>query len=85
MRKRNFISGIVLLVLAGAIMMEASKLSFGSLREPEAGFLPFILSILLAVFSLILLGQSLLPLHLMPLKRSCLATLRNSGLGQSKG
>jgi len=59
MRKRNFISGIVLLALAGAIMMEAGKLSFGSLREPEAGFLPFILSVLLTVFSLILLGQSI--------------------------
>ena len=59
MRKYNLISSIFLLVLAGAIMTEASKLSFGSLRAPETGFLPFILSIFLALFSLVLLGQSI--------------------------
>lgn len=59
MGKRNFFSAIVLLALAVAIMLGASELSFGSLRRPEAGFLPFILSILLTVFSLILLGQSI--------------------------
>ena len=59
MRKRNFVSGIVLLVMAIAMMIEARKLPFGSLRVPQVGFLPFLLSILLVVFSLILLGQSI--------------------------
>ena len=59
MKKRNFISSIVLLVLALAIMMEARKLPFGTLKAPQVGFLPFILSILLAIFSLILFARAI--------------------------
>lgn len=59
MRKRNLISSIVLLALAIAIIMNAGTLSFGSLWAPEAGFFPFILGVLLAIFSLILLGKAM--------------------------
>jgi len=58
MRKRNLISSIVLLALAIAIILNAGTLSFGTLWAPEAGFFPFILGVLLAIFSLILLGKA---------------------------
>lgn len=60
MRKRNLISGIVLLTLAIAIIMMAGKLSFGSLWRPEAGFFPLVLGVLLAISSLVLLGSAII-------------------------
>lgn len=59
MKKVNLISSIVLMGLAIATLLEASKLPFGTLRTPKAGFFPFVLAIFLAVFSLILLGQTI--------------------------
>jgi putative tricarboxylic transport membrane protein len=53
------ISAVTLLGLALAALLEASKLPFGRLASPQAGFFPLILAIFLAVFSLVLMAQSI--------------------------
>jgi putative tricarboxylic transport membrane protein len=59
MKKRNLVSGIVLLVFSIGTLFESRKLEIGALSSAQTGFFPFILSILLAILSLILLGQAL--------------------------
>jgi putative tricarboxylic transport membrane protein len=59
MRRANLISAVTLLGLALAALLEVSKLPFGRLNAPQAGFFPLILALLLAVFSLVLLAQSI--------------------------
>lgn len=59
MRRRDVISGIALLALALAILFEAGRLPFGGLSSPRPGFFPLILAIILAIFSLLLLGQAI--------------------------
>jgi len=59
MKKWDLVSSLVLLGLGMVMFMEALKMPFGSLREPQVGFGPLILSVLLAVFSLVLLGQAI--------------------------
>jgi putative tricarboxylic transport membrane protein len=58
MRRRNFISSIILLAIAMAIILEAKKLPFGTLGSPNMGFFPLILGTLLAILSVILFGQA---------------------------
>ena len=58
MRKSNITIGVSLLGLSGYILIDSISLGFGSLRTPQAGFFPAILSVMLAVFSLMLLGQA---------------------------
>jgi putative tricarboxylic transport membrane protein len=59
MLRTGVISAVTLLGLALAALLEASKLPFGRLNAPQAGFFPLILALFLAVFSLVLLAQSI--------------------------
>jgi putative tricarboxylic transport membrane protein len=52
-------AALILLALAIATVGYGSKLPFGKLSSPQAGFFPVLIAILLAVLSLILLGQAL--------------------------
>jgi len=51
---------LVFLLLAAFICFEALQVPFGGLRMPGAGFFPLLLGVTLGVFSLVLLGTSLL-------------------------
>jgi tripartite-type tricarboxylate transporter receptor subunit TctC len=51
---------LVFLLLAAFICVEALQVPFGGLRMPGAGFFPLLLGVTLGVFSLMLLGTSLL-------------------------
>jgi putative tricarboxylic transport membrane protein len=57
MRRTDFISAVTLLALALAALLEASKLPFGRLGSPQAGFFPLVLALLLAIISLVFLAQ----------------------------
>jgi len=59
MRRTNVISAVTLLALALAALLEASKLTFGTLSSPQAGFFPLVLAIFLAIFSLVLIAQAI--------------------------
>jgi putative tricarboxylic transport membrane protein len=59
MKKGDLISGVLLLAIAITTLFEASRLPFGSLRAPQAGFLPVVLSIVLTIFSCIFLVQTI--------------------------
>jgi putative tricarboxylic transport membrane protein len=59
MRRIDVISAVTLLALALTALLEASKLPFGRLNAPQAGFFPLILALFLAVFSLVLMAQSI--------------------------
>ncbi|MGH7772132.1 MAG: tripartite tricarboxylate transporter TctB family protein [Candidatus Binatia bacterium] len=59
MRRTDVISALTLLALALAALLEASKLPFGRLSSPQAGFFPLILAIFLAIFSLVLTAQAI--------------------------
>jgi putative tricarboxylic transport membrane protein len=59
MDKRIFYTAVTLLLFTFVGLMEASKLPFGSLRSPKAGFFSLILTVLLGILSLMLLGQAL--------------------------
>jgi putative tricarboxylic transport membrane protein len=59
MKRRNLITAILLLALSVGILAETSTLPIGTLRSPQAGFFPLILSVLLGLLSLILLIQIL--------------------------
>jgi len=59
MLRSGVISAVTLLALALAALLEASKLPFGKLSSPQAGFFPLMLAPILAVFSLLLLGQAI--------------------------
>jgi len=52
-------SSIILLVIATTIVLETRKSPIGSLREPDMGFFPLILGVLLAIFSLLLLWKAI--------------------------
>lgn len=58
MRKSNITIAIGLLGLSGYIFIDSISMGLGSLRTPQAGFFPTILSVMLAVLSLMLLGQA---------------------------
>jgi putative tricarboxylic transport membrane protein len=59
MRRTDLISAVMLLALALAVLLEASKLPFGRLSSPQPGFFPLILAIFLAVFSLLLMTEAI--------------------------
>jgi putative tricarboxylic transport membrane protein len=59
MRRTDFISAVTLLTLAVAVLLEASKLPFGRVGSPQAGFFPLILAVFLAIFSLVFLAQAI--------------------------
>ena len=59
MRRTDLISAVTLLALALAALFEASKLPFGRVGSPQAGFFPLVLAIFLAIFSLLFLAQAI--------------------------
>jgi putative tricarboxylic transport membrane protein len=59
MRRTDCISAATLLALALAALFEASKLPFGRVGSPQAGFFPLILAGLLAILSLVFLAQAI--------------------------
>ena len=59
MKKKDVISSIFLLALAGVVFFEVRKLPIGSLGAPRLGLWPLILAILLVGLSLILLAQAI--------------------------
>jgi putative tricarboxylic transport membrane protein len=54
MKKAEMITGVVLLVLSGLVIWEASQMPPSSSFGPGAGFLPFWLGVLLALLATIL-------------------------------
>ena len=59
MKRADVTIALILTGLAAFILLEAGKLSFGSMRVPRTAFFPVILATLLLMLSLILLGQAL--------------------------
>lgn len=59
MKKRNFISGIILLAIAIGVLVEVNKLQIGKLSSPQAGFFPLILAVFLGILSLVFMGQAI--------------------------
>ena len=59
MKRADVTIALILTGLAAFVLLEASKLSFGSMRVPRTAFFPVILATLLLMLSLILLGQAL--------------------------
>lgn len=55
MKKADLITGIVLLVLSGYVIQESWQMPASATFAPGAGFLPFWLGVVLAVFATILL------------------------------
>ncbi|MCL5024046.1 MAG: tripartite tricarboxylate transporter TctB family protein [Nitrospirae bacterium] len=64
MAKLNLISAIVFLLVSMWVALESKGLGMGTLSEPGPGFYPFGISVLLLVFSLLLIIQSLIKLFL---------------------
>jgi putative tricarboxylic transport membrane protein len=54
LRHSDRLSGIILILVAGFAIFEASHLPFGSVRAPDAGFFPISLSVLLLVVAVII-------------------------------
>ena len=59
MKRADVTVVLILIGLVVFILLEAGKLSFGSLRVPQTAFFPVILATLLLILSLILLAQAL--------------------------
>ena len=59
MKKRNLITAIVLLAICVLTSLGMKDYPIGNLSSPEVGFLPLLIVILLALLSLVLLGQAL--------------------------
>ena len=59
MKRADVTVALILTGLAAFVLLEAGKLSFGSMRVPRTAFFPVILATLLLMLSLILLGQAL--------------------------
>lgn len=59
MGRTGVLSAVTLLAIALAALLEASKLPFGRLSSPQAGFFPLILAIFLAIFSVVLMTQAI--------------------------
>lgn len=59
MRKSVTITAILFLALALGAFIEARKLPFGRVSAPQPGFFPLILSVMLAIISLLVLVEAL--------------------------
>lgn len=59
MKRSDLSSGTFLLLLSLFILSQSLAFPFGTLSQPETGFLPSILGFLLAILSLVLLVRSL--------------------------
>lgn len=58
-RQRDVISSIILLAIAMTILLETKKMPIGTPSSPNMGFFPFILGVLLAISSLLLLWKAI--------------------------
>lgn len=58
MDQRNMISGMVFFLLAALVLIASLGLGIGSAGNPQSGFMPFWISVLLLAFSLILFGMA---------------------------
>jgi len=58
MRKTDVITSALLLAFALLVAEESLRLPFGTMRMPGIAFLPFFLSVLLAILSLVLMAQA---------------------------
>lgn len=56
MDQRNLISSMIIFLLGTFVLIISTGLGIGSLSNPQPGFMPFWVSMLLIVFSLILFG-----------------------------
>ena len=59
MKRADVTVALILTGLAAFVLLEAGRLSFGSMRVPRTAFFPVILATLLLILSLILLGRAL--------------------------
>jgi len=59
MGRSDLIAGVILFALAIAAIGFGSRMEFGSLSSPQAGFFPVLSAILVAVLSLILIRQAI--------------------------
>ena len=59
MKKADMITGVVLLALSGFVIQETWRMPASATFGPSAGFLPFWLGVLLAVFAAILFVSAL--------------------------
>jgi putative tricarboxylic transport membrane protein len=59
MKRARLITSAILLGLACATLIETGKLPIGNLHSPQAGFFPLMIGLLLGIFSVVLLVQSL--------------------------
>jgi putative tricarboxylic transport membrane protein len=57
--KRDLMAAVVLFALAAAAIGYGSRMPFGKLSSPQAGFFPVLIAVLLAVLSIILFGQTI--------------------------
>jgi putative tricarboxylic transport membrane protein len=58
MEKKQLITSTILMAFAGITLEEASRLPFGTLITPQAGFWPLILGVILAILSLVHFGKT---------------------------
>jgi len=54
MDQRNLISSMIFFLLGSMLLMTSLGLGIGSLSNPQTGFMPFLISVLLLFFSLML-------------------------------
>jgi putative tricarboxylic transport membrane protein len=55
--RSELVFNIIVMVLAGYIMLVSVQMGFGTLKEPEAGFFPFLGGVLLFFANLFVLGE----------------------------
>lgn len=58
MDQRNMTSSLILFLLAAFVLAASLGMGIGSASNPQSGFMPFWISLLLLAFSLILLGMA---------------------------
>lgn len=59
MMKKDIAIGFILFGFSVAASFQASRLDFGTLRNPEGGFFPFVLTVILGCLSIVMLVSAL--------------------------
>jgi putative tricarboxylic transport membrane protein len=59
MKKRDLITGMIFLALTIVVFIETMKLQIGTPSQPQVGFFPLVLAILLGILTLIFLGKTI--------------------------
>lgn len=68
MKNQDRLSSLFFLAFSVLILSQALKLPFGSINQPESGFFPSIIAVLLLALSLILFGKSIFNLTEKPVE-----------------